>query len=179
MSLKEQRQKLYNELRGLKFDDKKTKEILNKIRKIELQEAEEEKQNKIKSIENECINIEKVMTLFPQIEEVLKKYNNKTSSKRLDTDLKKIDSSLYFEKRYNSWIIEHYGYKINIIHACITSSYNDGIEQNGVINSELAINGLKTFIEYNTKKIKEAREQIKIIDDLINESKEIKEQINS
>jgi len=139
----------------------------------------EEKLNKINSIEKELLRKEEVFKLCPAIIEVIKKFDGKQSNKRLDTALKNIDKNLRFKTQYNSWIIEHVSYDINIVHASISSSYGDGVEQNGVIIADVAIADLNKNMNYRKEQAIKTREQnkIDIIDGLIEESEELKKKI--
>ena len=115
----------------------------------------------IKLIELEINELEKAVAIIDEIKKIVPKFEGKTPSKRIDTALKAINSILRFETRYNSFIIELYkenrhvqdapngvtytsNHNINIIHASLKSSYNDGICQNGVIDGKIFNDHLET-----------------------------------
>jgi hypothetical protein len=172
--LKEKRQQLL-----MKFREEKAPNSGSETHK-QLKATDEEIKNlefklKIEQIETELQHIEECIKFVPEIEKVLNKFNLKKSGKRFKDAIAQIDKNLYWYCKYNSWIIEHLQYNIAIVHACITSFYGDGVEQNGVINAEIVIQELKKFVEYNTKRIEEARKQNNI--ETINKFREEKENL--
>ena len=153
-----------------------------------------------KLIELEVKANEKAIGLTDNIIEVVKKFDGKMPTKRLDTALKTIDKNLSFKCEYNSFMIDlwiedrsisvpHKDYvgavyiknsNVSICHCCMVSSGKpQAINEDGTINAEYVIesilNSKQYRIEYNNSMIKTLNE----IEEKIKEYEELKKTIRA
>lgn len=153
----------------------------------------------ILAIELEKKMLIKAIELIPQVIEVVKKFDNKVPSKRLETALKEINKGFRFNMEHNSFIIEIKFFdhddrctsdgdraiyanedSFRVCHMCISSAYGDQAIDNGRINANAVINspnGLLAFLEVHKKTVQGIDDTIKNIEELKEQRKELLKQI--
>ena len=128
---------------------------------------------------------EQALELYPAIIAALAKFEGKKISKRIDTELKKINPKLSASGRYNSFSIELFlspsdmqGYRdVSILHACKESSYGDGILANDLINYDALKKQLLKQQEVKVEKISILRDQLPLIENHIDDYLQIKNEM--
>jgi hypothetical protein len=149
-----------------------------------------QKEIKIKLVQLEIAAMEKAISLYDQIVAIIPKFDGKAPNKRFDTALKNIDPQLSFKMEFNSFKIKMYNinrffesgnggafytkdYEVYLLHECISSSFGDGICQNGMIDGPILLEKLKLrragLIEY----VGQLKESLKKLDAIIARHQEI------
>jgi hypothetical protein len=82
-----------------------------------------DKELNLKKIEKEIENKEVALTLLEDIKKIIKKYDNKVYSKRLETELKKLNSNIYVRVEYNSFDITYCDYNNRYVRLNNQGSY--------------------------------------------------------
>jgi hypothetical protein len=146
----------------------------------------------IKMVEKEIEVKERIIKMIPEITEVLKKFEGKQVTKRLETALKKIDENLRVTKEFNTFEISLYNEDrcikttngcsyINsysyVLSGCIKNYYGDGIEQNGVFIYENAIKLITIQTQNKIDVIEKMKNNLKNIDSLQKEKEELQNKI--
>jgi predicted amino acid-binding ACT domain protein len=88
-----------------------------------------DKELTLKKIEQEIKNKEFTLTLLEDIKKIVKKYDNKVYSKRLKTELKKLNECIYVRVEYNSFDITYRNFNERYVKASNQSGYilNDSV----------------------------------------------------
>lgn len=154
-------------------------------------------QNKLNLIKLDMEATEKMLSLLPAVREVLKKFDGKEATKRLDTALKAVDADLKFYKEFNSFIIEMYitkrcvkeasfefgtvyikdSYK-TLVHISLKSSSGDGATQNGVLNAEEVIKIMNIQAACKNVNLLQTKHNLKNLEKLQAKKEKLQKQIN-
>lgn len=130
------------------------------------------------------------LNLCDGIIEVVRKFDGKQPSKRLDTALKGIDENLRFKMEYNSFSIYLYlsvrcvrteiGVRYlnhdyqDIIRSSMESSRGDGVCQNGTIRAELIISDIERARQQMKERIAQLTAEMGDIGGILNRFEELR-----
>lgn len=144
------------------------------------------KQLRMSRINLEIKNNEKALAITDKVLEVLKTFDGKVMSKRIDTKLKEIDSNLNFRKnQYDDWCL-YYGFwdsRYDTESKCYV--FNDEFyylnyfkPDSSVLNYAEIEEKIKKAVEYKRESISKLKQQLKQIDKILEKRKKLCEQIN-
>ena len=145
--------------------------------------------DKINLIKLELENKLEALKLAPKIKEIIKTFEGKTFSKRIETKLKEINENLsfkidnndflqltfYFENRgfqneaKTHWVyIKHSSETIfcELVKGLINEEFKNGLKEDKKIDSEFIIKKIEWWEEYTTKSIKEATQELYNLEEL-------------
>jgi len=127
-------------------------------------------------IEKQLKGYKEAIAFSGSIKEVAKKFDGKKITKRFDTALKEVNKDLSFTMEYNSFCVKYYNRDrcisednyteyiqedvIYLVHSYITSSYKDGICQDGVFIYENFAKAINGRVEHLKKYISDTEEAL-------------------
>lgn len=150
-----------------------------------------------KLLKLEIKNRKYLISLYDSVLECLKKFDGKQVTKRIETALKKIDDNIHMKNDGNSFVIELYfkdrsishnnGYYYlknsdeNFCYCSRFSSYGDGVinvDNTNSLNYAILEKEMLKHKDYLIQSIEKSEKQLKDIDSLIEEYKDLQEKCN-
>lgn len=125
---------------------------------------------------------ENAIRLAPEVKKIVKQFDGKQLTKRLQTALQKIDKHLYVHNEFNSFDIKYIEYDsryipvksgveyieyndATIAGTCKQSAYGDSsITEDNRIIADVVISSINKQVDYLTEVIAETRDQLNFID---------------
>lgn len=144
-------------------------------------------QQNINLINLELSNLEDTLKLTPKIKEVIKQFENKTFSKRVESKLKEIDDNIYFSIDSNDFLSLKYYYKkrciqgvnswvyirethslifMELIKSIMKETYQKGLKEDKKIDSAYIIEQIEKWEEYTKNKIKIVKNELNNLEQL-------------
>lgn len=128
---------------------------------------------KIETIKRELNDMQIVIDIANDVKKIIKQFDNKKFSKRLQTALSNYDDKIHVYQEYNTLRIDYwfsYSNQVTIAWCCVSSSYGDGALTNDrYIIADVINNQIDNMVEHYKSNIAEITEQLNNIDNIIKE----------